>query len=165
MRLFEAHTYQNIKFYLLILVSICLHASIKAQTFPPEPSDLIINISGRESIALDGKWQAHWPGPGARHWIGQDFRANRPEDWQIKIGRLECLQADPAMVMRSVHVITYELQEGSDPFQLSVRTGILHQGYEPDGQSWSGFLVGAGHGILDYRGQPWFITSQEKGET
>jgi alkaline phosphatase D len=83
-----------------------------------------------------------------RTWIGPDFWANRLEDWRVRDSRIECLADDPLHSVRTVHFITREVQPGSGSFRLSARTGIIARN---DGKGWTGFLIGAGAGKLDYR--------------
>lgn len=87
-----------------------------------------------------------------RHWIGSDFWANRLQDWRVTMGRLECLEGASNKPLRTVHWLTGDVSPSGGPFQLKVRTGTL--GFEnlADGSSFSGFLIGAGEGGLDYRG-------------
>ena len=46
-----------------------------------------------------------------RVWIGPDYYANRLMDWQLRDGRLECLEGRPAKPMRTVHLLTRALKE------------------------------------------------------
>jgi alkaline phosphatase D len=83
-----------------------------------------------------------------RIWIGPDFWANRLQDWRIRGGRLECIADDPVHRVRTLHLITREAVRGDGGYELSVTTGVLTRN---NGEGWSGFLVGAGAGELDYR--------------
>ena len=121
---------------LLIGMTFSLYAESLAQT----PSQ-----QGPDSFESD------WPISITRTWIGPDYWANRLQDWQIRAGRLECVEDDPQKPMRTVHLLTHELSERVAGFEVSVRTGMLGYPSEASGDSWSGFLVGAGAGALDYR--------------
>ena len=89
-----------------------------------------------------------WPEECHRTWVGPDLWANRLQDWQIRTGRLECLQNKTDMPMRTVHLLTREISTRKGTVYLSVRTGTLKSNNR---QGWSGFLIGAGGGNLDYR--------------
>ena len=87
-----------------------------------------------------------------RTWIGPDYWANRLQDWRVTMGRLECLEGDPSKPLRTVHWLTGGIANNGESFRVSVRTGTLGFESTADGSSWSGFLIGAGEGNLDYRG-------------
>ena len=89
-----------------------------------------------------------WPEECHRTWVGPEFWVNRLQDWQIRAGRLECLQNKTDMPMRTVHLLTREISTQKGTVHLSVRTGTLENNNR---QGWSGFLIGAGGGNLDYR--------------
>lgn len=83
-----------------------------------------------------------------RHWAGRDFWANRLQDWRIRGGRLECVASGPRLENRTVHLVTREVSKEKGEIHISVRTGVI----EPNNNTgWSGFLIGAGNGNLDYR--------------
>jgi alkaline phosphatase D len=86
-----------------------------------------------------------WPADVTRTWLGPDFWANRLQDWRIANGRIECVAKSKQGVLRTVGVLTREVR-GDRPAQLRIRTGTLAAG-----TGFSGFLVGAGAGALDYR--------------
>ena len=86
-----------------------------------------------------------WPADVTRTWLGPDFWANRLQDWRFSSGRIECIAQPKQGVLRTVGVLTREVR-GDRPAQLRVRTGTLAAG-----PGFSGFLLGAGAGALDYR--------------
>jgi alkaline phosphatase D len=81
-----------------------------------------------------------------RTWIGRSFWANRLQDWRLHNGRIECLDGRLRVGMRSVALLTAEMVAGDLDCSLNVRTGSLSAG-----KGFSGFLIGAGAGMLDYR--------------
>lgn len=87
-----------------------------------------------------------------RTWIGPDYWANRLQDWRVTMGRLECLEGDSSKPLRTVHWLTGGIANNGEAFRVSVRTGTLGFESTVEGSSWSGFLIGAGEGNLDYRG-------------
>lgn len=83
------------------------------------------------------------PAQLTRTWLGPSYWANRLGDFRLTQGRMECLDAGR---LRSVSVLTRELNGSAGSATISVRTGTL-----ASGAGFSGFLVGAGAGQLDYR--------------
>ncbi|MGZ4593992.1 MAG: hypothetical protein ACXV3C_08990 [Actinomycetes bacterium] len=84
------------------------------------------------------------PPPGlTRTWLGPMLWANRLQDFRASNGRYECVATGR---MRTVSLITYSLLPGAGTASLSMLTGTL-----ANGAGFSGFLVGAGSGRLDYR--------------
>lgn len=83
---------------------------------------------------------------GDRVWLGRSFWGNRLQDWQAHQGRIECVPASGGRGVRSVGVLTRALRDGTGVAHLEVRTGTLRSG-----GGFSGFLVGAGAGAVDYR--------------
>lgn len=113
-------------------------------------SSLLVSLLSFAHLNADS-FESDFP-EDTRHWIGSDFWANRLQDWRVTMGRLECLEGAANKPLRTVHWLTGDIASNGKPFQLKVRTGTL--GFEnlADGSSFSGFLIGAGEGDLDYRG-------------
>lgn len=110
---------------------------------------LIQLTAGSETLTVeDRSGLIPWDERVERHWIGPDFWGNRLQDWRIRFGRLECLAGGPRQHLRTVHLLTRSVQPQAGSIRLSVRTGVLEAG---SGGGWSGFLIGAGAGELDYR--------------
>src|SRR5438876_1217955 len=85
--------------------------------------------------------------PGiTRTWLAPAYWANRLQDWRLSGGRIECLQGTKDNSGRTVSVLTRELVAGNVAATIAVRTGTLAAG-----AGFSGFVVGAGGGALDYR--------------
>lgn len=102
-------------------------------------------ITVTNGSGITGRWSRS---PGGQ-WAGRDFWANRLQDWRVRGGKLECLAAGPNQELRTVHILTREVLPSPGELRLSVRTGLLDAGA---GAGFSGFLLGAGGGELDYRG-------------
>ncbi len=92
-----------------------------------------------------------WPDGIECTWLGQDYWANRLQDWQFANGRLECIEGSADRPFRTVHYLTRRLGSHGGTLQMSVRTGRLDSGGDGLHDAMSGFLVGAGRD-LDYRG-------------
>ena len=104
---------------------------------------------GPLTVAPTGGLAGDWKAESNRTWAGSEFWANRLQDWQVRAGKLECLAAGPNQENRTVHLLTREVLPAAAPMVISVRSGLLESN---SGKGWSGFLIGAGAGRLDYRG-------------
>ena len=117
---------------------------------PVSPLGVLVLSTATESVPVErqagvlGDWADR---PGSQ-WAGKDFWANRLQDWQVRGGKLECLAAGPNQELRTAHVLTREVLPSKGEMILSVRTGLLDPG---SGEGFSGFLIGAGGGKLEYR--------------
>lgn len=79
-----------------------------------------------------------------RTWLAPQYWANRLADWRLTTGRFECLTAGAGG--RTIGVLTRSIGAGDTAGSMSVRTGTLAAG-----PGFSGFLLGAGGGVLDWR--------------
>ncbi len=83
-----------------------------------------------------------------RTWIGPEYWANPMQDWRIRAGRLECINAGPN---RSVHVLTRDL--GPRPGSAAVEIAVTR--FEPSGgadaKPWVGVRVAARGRFGDFR--------------
>ena len=84
-----------------------------------------------------------------RIWVGSEYWANPMEDWYVKDGRLICRSLKGN---RNVHVLTHQLCDQADGFQMSVQVGLLEDG--PNGSV--GFRIGIHDEINDYRSNCFF---------
>ncbi|MDX1981641.1 MAG: alkaline phosphatase D family protein [Bryobacteraceae bacterium] len=85
---------------------------------------------------------------GTRTWIGPQYFANRYQDWRLHDGRIECLAAGAGDELRAVALLTREVRPGPSTATIKVRTGTIE---DAGGGGFSGFLIGAGAGELDWR--------------
>jgi len=83
----------------------------------------------------------NWDNISTRHWLGEHLWANRLQDWQVKDGRIECLNASPKLKMRTVHLLSHRLGGQEGAFEMSAETGALTT-IQSDAAT--GFLIGAG---------------------
>lgn len=93
-------------------------------------------------------FQSTWDLPGQQTWIGADYWSNPLQDWQINNGRLECLVTDEN---RSVHLITWMLEESGTHFTMQTDVGFIDSSLVAKAQGWGGFLIGASGQFNDYR--------------
>ncbi len=97
----------------------------------------------------ENDFEADWPANLDRVWVGEDFWANRLQDWRISEGRLECLEGTDGLPLRTVHVLTRRIGVSRGKVQLRVRSGALGEGSFEPGSAF-GFLIGVGRDV-DYR--------------
>ena len=88
------------------------------------------------------------PGGVTRTWLGESFWANRLQDWRLANGRIECLCGDRNFEVRTVALLTRFLETGHEAGRIRARIGRV----DGNGKGFGGFLLGIGHGRLDYRG-------------
>src|SRR4051794_25302630 len=79
-----------------------------------------------------------------RRWLGPEYWSNRLADWRLASGRIESLTAIHGG--QTVGVLTRRVAAGDLTGSISVRTGTL-----VSDTGFSGFLIGAGAGALDWR--------------
>lgn len=91
-----------------------------------------------------------WSPDIQRNFLGEMFWGNRLQDWQIHQGRLECIGGNEAL--RTVHILTHELSQRKEPFEISVTIGTIHKELIEE-DAFAGILIGAGSLDLDYRGR------------
>lgn len=99
------------------------------------------------SVHSETVFQSAWPENITQRWIGPEYWSNLMRDWRISNGRLECV--DSSLPMRTVHLLPCALKKKGE-LTMSVRTGLIEEGSLKE-NSWSGFLLGAGSGEIDYR--------------
>jgi len=91
----------------------------------------------------------NWNNVVDRTWAGENFWANRLQDWKIADGKLVCKESSERKPMRTVHLVTSRL-ENKGSFFMSVQTGATSSNQDINKETASGFLIGAGASI-DYR--------------
>ena len=94
---------------------------------------------------------ADWLITPDRTWIGQDWWANRLQDWAVQDGRLVCLMAGPKKPIRTAHWISRSLAPADGPVELSVDVEPGEPGAVSPPEAFAGFLVGTGGEHVDYR--------------
>ncbi|WP_162183651.1 alkaline phosphatase D family protein [Wocania ichthyoenteri] len=91
----------------------------------------------------------NWNNVVNRTWAGENFWANRLQDWEVVEGKLVCRETSEKKPMRTVHSVTSRLENEGD-FNMSVQTGTTNSNVNLSDETASGFLIGAGASI-DYR--------------
>ncbi len=81
-------------------------------------------------------------------WLGEAFWGNRLQDWQLNGGWIECLNGEQDWEVRTVALLTRQLNDNHGAAHLRARTKLL----TPGAVGFCGFLLGVGQGQLDYRG-------------
>ncbi len=94
-----------------------------------------------------------WSKANDRTWVGKQYWANRLHDWQIKDGRLECVESRANHPMRTVHLVTHTMGAKTIAFEMSVHTGTIGPAESVSPRAATGFLFGiqAGAGTPDPR--------------
>lgn len=100
-------------------------------------------FAGAETLA---SFQSAWPEDASRVWPGPEYWANPLQDWQIQLGRLECISSGGD---RNVALLTREVAERPGDLHLSVKIGLLDG--TPPSEGFVGFRVGSKHPMNDYR--------------
>ncbi len=108
-------------------------------------SSLLTNTGPAETSAFTSNWSKQPDG----YWPGPEYWPNRIQDWQIRNGRLECLEGTRAN--RTVHLLTRFLSGRRGTLRMRAELGAAHPGAGDDDEAFAGFLVGAGDLNLDYR--------------
>ncbi len=90
-----------------------------------------------------------WNNVVDRIWAGENFWANRLQDWEVKEGKLLCILALEKKPMRTVHLLSSRL-ENQGSFRMAINTGVTNTTSDLNENAASGFLIGAG-ASLDYR--------------
>ena len=85
-----------------------------------------------------------------RTWIGEDFFANRLQDWRVRGGRLECSNGAKKNPLRTAQLLTTSLSSELGGFNASVTTGAVKEGVL-EAEAFHGFLLGGGGDHVDYR--------------
>ncbi len=101
--------------------------------------------------AFGAESHAAWPPGVERIWVGPEHYANRLQDWRVRDGRLECIEASEDRPMRTVHRLTAALDDSPRPFRVRVRLGPMEPNGKPNPESWAGLLLGVGGAHVDYR--------------
>jgi alkaline phosphatase D len=92
---------------------------------------------------------SYWQSLPDRYWTGPEYWANRIQDWQIRSGRLECINGK--LPCRTLHLLDRYLSDRRGSLHMQVTSGLIKKAGAEVDQAWSGFLVGAGNLEMDYR--------------
>lgn len=114
----------------------------------------IVVLAGLVLLTLPARgdeFHSDFPGQTPRSWIGPAYYANRLEDWRLRAGRVECIEARPRRPVRTLHLLTRVLGPNPGSFTITVRTGPVTPGDRGQADAWTGFLIGAGGDHVDYR--------------
>jgi hypothetical protein len=97
------------------------------------------------------RFESAWPAGITRVWVGPEYHANRLQDWCIRDGRLECVEAAAAYPLRAVHLLTHSLSDQPGELRMTVRLGPIESAEKQSTETWACFLIGAGGPHIDYR--------------
>ena len=83
-----------------------------------------------------------------RVWVGEQYWANRLQDWQVNNGRLECVTSQ---ANRNINLLTWRLEDEPGELFVSVKTGLLSEELAGGEKYWMGMRLGARGKFNDYR--------------
>lgn len=95
-------------------------------------------------------YNSSWEYQPDRIWIGPEFWANRLQDWTLKNGELQCINSN--IGARTIHLLTHQVGDQYGQIHIRIEFGINSEAKRSGNDGWAGLLIGAGEGILDYRG-------------
>ncbi|MFC2098167.1 hypothetical protein ACFLSP_00345 [Bacteroidota bacterium] len=110
---------------------------------------IIFVLSNCQGGSETKPFQSYWNLLPDRYWIGPEFWANRLQDWQLKNGRVECINADQPR--RTLHMLNRYISTRPGSLHMNVNTGLIRKSGKSPDPAWSGFLIGAGSESMDYR--------------
>ncbi len=110
---------------------------------------VIILISSCQKNLETKAFHSYWEFLPDRYWIGPEYWANRLQDWQLKNGRLECINTK--LPKRTLHLLPRHLSGRPGSLVMEVTMGLEKTAGDNPEQVWSGFLLAAGSESMDYR--------------
>jgi alkaline phosphatase D len=110
---------------------------------------LTLLVSSCQRSSLSKSFQSYWDQLPDRYWAGPEFWANRLQDWKLKNGRLECINAE--LPKRTLHLLSRYLGSRPGSLEMQVVTGPVTGRDSRGNRGYSGFLLGAGSESMDYR--------------
>ncbi len=113
---------------------------------------LIYIILTAEMFSCNTSFESDLPEDMTRMWIGPEYWGNRLQDWKLEEGKIVCVETAARKPMRTIHLLPYSVGKMDKNFQMSVITGVSEGGDILSRNTWTGFLIGAGGGEIDYRG-------------
>ena len=93
---------------------------------------------------------SRWHEEPDRQWPGAEFNANRFQDWRLADGRLECLEGRPRSPVRTVILLTREIDPARGSLVSEISVSPTDGGKER-GDGWAGILLGIGGPEIDFR--------------
>ncbi|MBX7208563.1 MAG: alkaline phosphatase D family protein [Verrucomicrobiaceae bacterium] len=110
-----------------------------ADTATVAASSLLAGTRSSLAQAAAPEFQTHTANDLDRIWLGAELWANPMQDWRIKSGRIECVNA---ALGRNVHVLTRELADREGDLKMSVRLGRVDGSAFVGGKGSAGFRIG-----------------------
>ncbi len=102
--------------------------------------------SPKKSAATE--FRSRWEITPDRIWPGPEYWTNRLQDWRLRDGRLECIQAAPG---RTAHVLTRDLKEQPGDLRMTVQLGSLDGDTLTQARGAAGFSLGVRGPLNEYR--------------
>jgi phosphodiesterase/alkaline phosphatase D-like protein len=109
---------------------------------------IILVGTGCKGIQEEFAFQSAWPKDVQRVWLGPEYWANPLQDWQVRNGRIECVQSGGD---RNVYLLNSELIDKDGTLGMSVVLGRLEGDNEQLNEGWVGFKLGVRGDFNDFR--------------
>jgi alkaline phosphatase D len=103
--------------------------------------DACLLLAASPAIAAD--FTSKWSAATEQTWLGPEYWANRLQDWRLRNDRIECSFAGGD---RNVFLLTHELSNRAEPFEIRVKLGLL-----AGDTGYAGFRIGMKAPFNDYR--------------
>lgn len=97
-------------------------------------------------IGFESDWAAH----PDRTWIGEQYWANRLQDWRLRGDEAQCVEGRPRNGVRTLHLLTHFLEGGDRDGSFRAAVTIDAAAGDRAGSA-AGLLVGAGGPHVDHR--------------
>ncbi|MBL8827928.1 MAG: hypothetical protein JNM18_13205, partial [Planctomycetaceae bacterium] len=113
----------------------------------------VVSLTGsaRTTLAAEtdtAKFTSRWHDDLDRPWLGADYWAAPLQDWRVRNGAAECVNAAPNRV---VHLLTCDLAERREAFTMSVIVSRVDGEALSSGKGSVGYRVGIRGPLGDYR--------------
>ena len=102
---------------------------------------MLISAIALSLASMDPSFHANWNATPDRVWIGEDWWANRLQDWKVEHGSLWCTEARPTLSMRTAQLLTRTVDATTGEAVFSVVIRPLDDWPE---DAVAGFLLGGG---------------------
>ncbi|MCH2140617.1 MAG: alkaline phosphatase D family protein [Phycisphaerales bacterium] len=96
-----------------------------------------------------GAFTETWNTVPDRQWIGENWWANRLQDWEIEDGAVWCIEDRPWLAMRTAHLLTHRIDASQGEVLMEVDLLPPPAGW-PKGAA-VGVLLGCGSSEIDHR--------------
>ena len=68
---------------------------------------ILFGVAGCQKVNVSPGFESRWSTHNDRIWLGEQYWANRLQDWQLKNGRVECINSH--LPKRTLHLLNRHL--------------------------------------------------------